>query len=132
LGCIACPGSGQPRQLDLQGLRFDGAGHGLACPGDPVEVSVDAAGLVRAAGWTFGVPLAGLVTGAWMGSAVMGEGASIAFGIVGLGVGICWLLCYGRRLVPLLGLRVGCPDGRRVPDRGWPARTGAADEMSEV
>lgn len=111
VGCSACPGSGRPRHLDLRPLQFDGAGHDSARPGDPVEVSVDAAGLVRAAGWTFGVPLAGLVTGAWMGSAAMGEGASIALGIVGLGVGVGWLLRCGRRLVPLLDLRVGRATG---------------------
>jgi hypothetical protein len=111
IGCGACPGSGRPRHLDLQILRCEGTGLGAARPGDPVEVSVDAAGLVRAAGWTFGVPLAGLVTGAWMGSAAMGEGASIALGIVGFGFGIGWLLRSGRRLVPLLDLRVGRPAG---------------------
>jgi positive regulator of sigma E activity len=92
-------------------LRLAGVGHGSARPGDPVEVSVDAAGLVRAAGWTFGIPLAGLVTGAWVGSAAMGEGASIALGIIGLGFGIAWLLRCGCRLVPLLGLRVRRPTG---------------------
>jgi hypothetical protein len=42
-----------------------------------------------------------------MGSAAMGEGASIAFGIVGLSVGLAWLLRSGRGLVSLLGLRIG-------------------------
>jgi hypothetical protein len=106
-GCRACPGASRPQRLALRNLCTAGEVGGTGRPGDPLELSVDAAGLVRAAGWAFGAPLAGLVAGAWMGSAAMGEGASIAFGIVGLSVGLAWLLRSGRGLVSLLGLRIG-------------------------
>jgi positive regulator of sigma E activity len=106
-GCRACPGASRSQRLALTNLCAADEVGGTGRPGDPLELSIDAAGLVRAAGWAFGAPLTGLVAGAWMGSAAMGEGASIAFGIVGLSVGLAWLLRSGRGLVSLLGLRIG-------------------------
>jgi len=99
-GCGNCPGGLSQQRMDVASAGLSLVG-GVA-PGDRVEVSVAAAGLVGIAARAFGVPLAGLLAGAWLGDLAGGEPYSIALGIFGLVAGLAWLSRSGAKLVGLL------------------------------
>jgi hypothetical protein len=79
-------------------------------PGGRAELSVAVAGLSASAMWAFGVPLAGMIGGAWAGAHVAGplagEPASVLLGFCGLVTGLAWFRGRSGPLAAALAPRV--------------------------
>lgn len=99
----ACPGCRMA--VPSQARHALARASGLA-PGSIAELSVSAAGLTRAAIMLFGVPLAALIAGAWMGAVLWGEAASAAGGLTA---------CIASMMV----LRLFAAPLERLPDLHW-------------
>jgi hypothetical protein len=107
--CGGCHYTRVPRSFTVLAAGVDRDGAALA-HGDRAELSVAVAGLSASATWAFGVPLAGLLGGAWAGAQiagpVAGESASIALGLGGLVMGLAWFRRRTALLAAALAPRV--------------------------
>lgn len=130
LCCGRCPGVTGPRVVPAGMLGALPQAPVLG-EGQTVEVSVDADGLRRTVVMFFGVPLALLFGGAWLGAQIGGEQASAFAGLAGALVGLFWFRRAGPGLLRSLALRVtACP--RNVISHGEPVDDRLLSARSEV
>jgi positive regulator of sigma E activity len=99
--------------------------------GETVEVSIDAGGLHRTVVMLFGLPLALLFGGAWLGAQVGGEQLSAVAGLAGAMAGLLWFRRAGPGLMRSLAMRVTASP-RTVISHGTPVDDRLVSARSEV
>jgi len=114
-GCVGC-GRGRVRRLPVSSAG--------AVAGAAVELSVTRSGLVRSAGYAFGLPLAGLLAGGLLGAVAAGESGSMLLGLAGLAAGLAWVRRNGAWLVGTLELQLR-PCAQAGAGTGGRSSTGA-------
>ncbi len=130
LCCGRCPGVTRPRVVPASLLGALPMAPSLG-DGETVEVSIDAGGLHRTVVMLFGLPLALLFGGAWLGAQVGGEQLSAVAGLAGAMAGLLWFRRAGPGLMRSLAMRVTASP-RTVISHGTPVDDRLVSARSEV